>query len=373
MKICIISNSIVSTFRFRNDLINNLLKKNEVHILANNDTFDKVIKFNKKTNLQYLFSRSNSFKIKELLKDIFLIKRYIKINKIDIIYVNSWHSIFILFIIINLSKIIPNSYNGYKIFFNVAGLGNYFTKKNFRSIFIKNILLNIIKYLPSKKTILFFQNNQDYRYFKINKIIKSKKSFIIEGSGIDLEKFQYNKINTLDKKIILFVGRSLVFKGIKELISVAKKITKEYDNVYFDIVLINNKNNPDFYHFNSENNPKIKFYYNVKNIINFYKNSSVFILPSYREGCSRSILEALSVGRPVITTFHGGGPETVINNFNGYLIPKKNTRKLYEKIKYLVENNSEILRMSLNSRLLAETKFDIKKLNSKITNLFYSS
>ena len=94
MKICIISNSIVSTFRFRNDLINNLLKNNEVHILANNDIFDKVIKFNKKINLQYLFSRSNSFKIKELLKDVFFIKRYIKTNKIDIIYVNSWHSIF---------------------------------------------------------------------------------------------------------------------------------------------------------------------------------------------------------------------------------------------------------------------------------------
>lgn len=368
MNTLILSNSIYSTFRFRRELIEEISKNNKLFIVANKDNNKNNFKV-KNVNINYLYSKSNNLTLFKTLKDVLFLVKFINKYSIEVVYINSWHSILLFFLTnIFLKKKIKRNL---KIFVNIAGLGNYFVNKKIKNNFIKFLFLLIVKKLPNFRTSIFFQNRQDYRYFRSKNVINFKNSHVIEGSGIDLNKFAYKNLK-IDKIIrILFVGRSLKFKGIKELLNVASKITKDYSFVYFDFVLLKNKNNPDYYKFSQPNNNQINFYYNVIDIRSFYYRSSLFVLPSYREGCSRSILEALSIGRAVITTYHGGGSEVVINNYNGYLIPKKNEIILFNKIKYLIENQNKLITMGSNSRILAEKKFDVKKLNNKLINIFF--
>ncbi len=95
-----------------------------------------------------------------------------------------------------------------------------------------------------------------------------------------------------------------------------------------------------------------------------------FVLPSYREGTSRSLLEALSIGRPLITTNVPGCNNIVKNDYNGYLCDKKNIESLFQVIKKMINTPFEIRKkMSINSRKLAENKFDVNIINKQILKI----
>ena len=96
------------------------------------------------------------------------------------------------------------------------------------------------------------------------------------------------------------------------------------------------------------------------------ENCSVYVLPSYREGTPRTVLEAMAMGRPIITTDAPGCRETVVNGDNGFLVPVKNSQILAEKMIYFIENPSAIESMGKASRLIAEEKYDVHKVNQAI-------
>jgi len=104
----------------------------------------------------------------------------------------------------------------------------------------------------------------------------------------------------------------------------------------------------------------------VDDIRSVIKDSSVFVLPSYREGLPRSSLEAMAMGRPIITTDAPGCRETVINGLNGYLVPPKNEVALATAMEKFILHPEIIEPMGRESRLLAEKKFDVKKINKVI-------
>src|SRR5690606_345930 len=102
-------------------------------------------------------------------------------------------------------------------------------------------------------------------------------------------------------------------------------------------------------------------------VIDYVRESSVFVLPSiYREGVPRSILEAMALGRAIITTDNVGCRETVIKDYNGILIEKNNVSNLIEAMEFFCKNQDLIIEYGKNSRLLAESKFDVKIVNNII-------
>ena len=105
----------------------------------------------------------------------------------------------------------------------------------------------------------------------------------------------------------------------------------------------------------------------TNDVIKFIVNCDCFVLPSYREGTSRSLLEAASVGRPIITSDVAGCNNIVLENYNGYLCKPRNTTSLYKNLKKMINtdlNKREM--MSINSRNLIEKKFDVQIINKKI-------
>ena len=110
-------------------------------------------------------------------------------------------------------------------------------------------------------------------------------------------------------------------------------------------------------------------YDETPNIAEYYGNCSVSVLPSYREGTPRTVLEAMSCGRAIITTDVPGCRETVVSGENGFLVPAYNAQAVAEKMINFVENPELIGKMGNASRKIAEEKYDVKKVNNSILNI----
>lgn len=104
----------------------------------------------------------------------------------------------------------------------------------------------------------------------------------------------------------------------------------------------------------------------VSNVKDWIANSSVFVLPSYREGVPRSTQEAMAIGRPVITTDVPGCRETVVDGVNGFVVPCWDAEALAEKMYFFIESPFQINLMGLESMKMAHQKFDAEKVNDRL-------
>ena len=189
------------------------------------------------------------------------------------------------------------------------------------------------------------------------------------GSGVDIKHYEFSKISS-DSFNFLLIGRLLRDKGIYEYVEAAKIIKKNKPNSNINFNLIGSfDSNP------SAIQPKliedwvskkyITYLGEVDDVRPYIKECSVFVLPSYREGLPRSILEAMSMGRAIITTDAPGCRDTILNNKNGILVPVKNSEEL--AIAMLSTINSNLIKeMGKESRKLVEEKFDVIKVNQVI-------
>jgi len=119
-------------------------------------------------------------------------------------------------------------------------------------------------------------------------------------------------------------------------------------------------------------NKTIERYGETNDVRPYYESCSVYVLPSYREGTPRTVLEAMAMGRPIITTDTNGCRDTVIDNETGFLVPLYDAEALAEKMIYFIEKPEDISVFGERSRKLCEEKFDVIKVNfdmMKIMNI----
>jgi len=253
----------------------------------------------------------------------------------------------------------------------ITGLGYAFQESadNRKRKVIRSILQGLYRFALKRTDGVFFQNPDDEALFHERKILTEKiPSFIVNGSGVGLDEYPETPINS-EKIRFLFIGRLLGDKGIREYFEAAEIIKKRYPDVEIDIVGSLDIN-PDAIQ-QSELDSWIE-----SGIINYFgklndvrpriANASVFILPSYREGVPRSTLEAMSMGRAIITTDAPGCKETVIDGENGFLVPVKNCELLVNAMEKFILNPELIKSMGKKSRMIAEEKFDVKKVNQQM-------
>jgi len=370
MKLVFSTNVAWSIFVFRKNLLLTLKKNGyEIYVVGKTDKYVKDIEeFGFKFVPVAIDNNS-----KNPIKDLLLIFQYIKIyNKIkpNIILHNA---------------IKPNIYGTIAAGFlkipsinNISGLGTLFIRKSFTT------KLAIILYRFSQKfaTKIFFQNNDDKQFFIDNKIVTPNKSVLIPGSGVDVDKFHpsLNAVNSIYFDF-MFVGRLIKDKGIYEFIEAAKMMLEKYKDVTFSIVgapYIANSTSITNIELNSWiDNKIINYYGETDHVENYMSKTNCIVLPSYREGLSKVLIEACSLAKPIITTNVPGCKDVVVDNVNGFLCKDRNAFDLFEKMekmKLLKEN--EIQELSKNSRKIAIEKFDerivieiYEKEVSKILNL----
>ena len=173
------------------------------------------------------------------------------------------------------------------------------------------------------------------------------------------------------------ISRIITSKGIDDFFEAIKIVKKKDKNIKFVFCGQRSSGVNEYnysYFLKQIKKLKIRLHLDSLRVDKIIMNSSIVVLPTpYREGVPRSLLEAISSGRPVIGTNVPGVREVVINNWNGHLIPKNSPNKLAKFILELKNNKMNYNKFKYNSRTLAKKKFDVKIVNkfflSKISKL----
>lgn len=258
----------------------------------------------------------------------------------------------------------------------LEGLGFIFTDQP-EGISRKTRLLRQVQVLLYKASLpllekLVFLNPDDPRDLLVKYKIKVKGHEVLGGIGVDLEQYRYSPPPRLGISF-LFIGRLLKEKGINDFIAAAKLVKGKYPQVTFKVLGGLDEGNPGGVSKAEMDqliaSGLINYPGHVADISERIADSSVFVLPSYREGVPRSTQEAMAIGRPVITSDVPGCRETVIDGVNGFLIPPWQPQALAEKMFYFIENPEEIERMGLESHRLAQNKFDVHEVNRRLQKI----
>lgn len=353
-RVLILANNSGGLYSFRKDLMKNLINKG-YRVYASTPFDDHVLELTK-LGINLIETSVDRRGI-NLFKDAKLMIQYVKIlNRVkpDLIITYTIKPNIYGNLIARLKKI---SYAC-----NITGLGSTFQKDSL----LKRIVTFLYRISLKEAKVVFFENEENRQKFIELKIIKDKQTYKLNGAGVNLEDFAFSAYPNNNEIRFLFIGRIMKEKGIEELLAVAKRIKKEYTNVYFDIVgpmEERYKNIIDKYV-----EKRIVCYYGYQsNVKPYIQKCHCFVLPSYHEGMANTLLECASMGRPLITSNIHGCLEAISNN--GYLVNVKDSNDLYEKLKQFIGlSYEEKIQLGKNSRAYMEEQFDKKKVIEKTMN-----
>lgn len=253
---------------------------------------------------------------------------------------------------------------------NISGLGTVFLNDNLSSKIAK-----FLYKVSLKKNTVFFQNSDDQNLFITNKLLKENQTDLVAGSGINTEKFDTDKKIDENKITFLFIARLVRDKGIIEYIEAIKKLKKEENNsnIKFKILGSLYKNNPTAISQEELDSwvkdEIIEYLGHSDNVKEEIEKADCIVLPSYREGLSRVLLEAASLQRPIITTNTPGCRDVVNHNENGFLCEVKDSNDLKNQIVNMINLPYEDrLKMGQKGRELIINEFDEKVVIQKYKN-----
>jgi colanic acid/amylovoran biosynthesis glycosyltransferase len=208
-----------------------------------------------------------------------------------------------------------------------------------------------------------------------------KNKIIVHRTGIDLQKFKFSKKTSIEGKVIsiISIGRLVEKKGFLNGIMAINKVLKKYPDIQYAIYgegrlkieilkLIEE--------LNLSNKIKIMGYKNSDEIIKAIRGSDILIAPSMIardgdcEGIPNALKEAMAVGVPVISTYHGGINELITDKYSGFLVPERDIDSLAEKICFVIQNYEKINEIIMNARKMVDKYYDIKKLNLKQQGIY---
>jgi glycosyltransferase involved in cell wall biosynthesis len=257
----------------------------------------------------------------------------------------------------------------------ITGLGYSFTKKGIKPRIIKVLQVFLYQLGLSRNKRVLFQNADDRDYFSKLKIVKPEQALVTNGSGVDTTHYYFT--NTFPKTVhFLMISRLLYEKGVVEYFKAAKLIEAKGYKAHFTLVGFFDSNpgaiqQDKFKEWLTDSN--VQYIESVKDLRPFIERSSVYVLPSYREGMPRSVLEAMSMGRAIITTDVPGCRSTVLQGENGFLVPAQDAQSLANVMETFIENPDLIPLMGAKSRQLAEERFDVCKVNAFILKVIRES
>lgn len=260
------------------------------------------------------------------------------------------------------------------VFAMITGLGYSFVGSSFRQVIVGFFARQLYRISLSFATGVMFQNKDDLNLFQRLDILRHYRTTIINGSGVNLDWFRCEPI-TLNPIRFLMIARLYREKGCREYIEAANFVKKIFPEVCFRLIGAPDANPNSFSKADVENLLKDKVVEYVRHsddVREHLKISSVYVLPSYREGIPRSTLEAMAMGRPIITTDSPGCRETVVNGENGLLVAARDSRSLATAMLSLIAKRNDLGRMGRKSREIVEQRFDVRLVNASIKRFVLS-
>lgn len=356
-KIMIIGNLNKGTYLFRKELILDLNGRNKVLLgLSGRDKYFSFFEEHGVCCEDLNLDRTGKKIGKEMLM-IRTLYRYIRRHKPDVLLAYTIKPIFYVGII----KLFTRSNFLFFPFF--VGLGYYLnndTRKNglMSRIFVRAIVSCLRK--TAEQVLVLNKSN----YSKLQQMgVGTEKLRMMKSEGVNLDEYQYNEYLPKKRLSFLMVARLLKDKGVIEYLEAAEYVKSQYGDAVEFVLIGNRDTNPACVEQNVVDkyvvNNTVRHILEMDDIRFYYRESSVFVLPSYHEGFPRTILEAMAIGRPIITTDAPGCREAVVHTYNGYVVPVRNSKALALAMEKFIKKPELIRIMGVNSRKIAEDQHDV--------------
>ena len=250
----------------------------------------------------------------------------------------------------------------------ITGLGYAFTghASGLRGL-VRSISRALYRTALKRSTKVFFQNSDDAALFlELRLVPEGLPVVIVNGSGVDLDQFSPISPPTGPIRFLL-IARLLSAKGIREYATAAREVRAHHPYAQFHLVG-GIDTNPDCLPLAEveewQMSGTLVWHGEVRDVRPHIAGCHVYVLPSYREGTPRSVLEAMAMARPIITTDAPGCRETVADGKNGFLVPPRSVDALAAAMVRFISEPSLVERMGKKSRELAEAKYDVAEVNA---------
>ena len=253
----------------------------------------------------------------------------------------------------------------------VTGGGYTFTSGSFKARILGFIVRRLYKTAFRKASSVIFQNPDDRDEFVDRRLVRESKCRIVGGSGVNTEHF--SPLPFPEGISFFMLSRLLYSKGVKEYLCAAEKVKSQFPQTKFYLL---GKYETDM----QDAIPKeyvedfigrgiVERFEETHDVRPYYAKCSVYVLPSYREGTPRTVLEAMACGRPIITTDANGCRDTVINGQTGFLVPVRDAEAIAEKMIFFINNPEHITLMGKASNAYCKEKFDVNKVNGEMLSI----
>jgi glycosyltransferase involved in cell wall biosynthesis len=255
---------------------------------------------------------------------------------------------------------------------NIAGLGSVFIKGGW----LAHLLTSLYRLALTKAQRVFFQNPDDYRQFVEMGLVRAEQCTVLPGSGVDLRRFQPVPLPSLQRAnerkgqdsndrrfVFLMVARLLKDKGVQEFVAAARLLKSSYPCAEFALLGFKDPKNP-----NAVAEEQLA-HWQAKGWVTYWGSSAdvrehlvladCVVLPSYREGTPRSLLEAAAMGRPLVATDVPGCRELVRHGFNGLLCRPRDAQDLADQMRVILQMpDVQLAQMGQASLQFVEERFD---------------
>ncbi len=248
----------------------------------------------------------------------------------------------------------------------ITGLGYPFQEEG-RRLVLRFLVQRLYALALRRAHKVFFQNPDDERLFRNLSLLPARiPSWVVNGSGVDVAAFKHVPLPSGAR--FLLIARLLGEKGVRVYVEAARLIRARHPEVVFGMVGWIDENpgsigQQELDAWIAEG--AIQFYGRLADVRPAIADCSIYVLPSYyREGTPRTVLEAMAMGRAVITTDAPGCRETVVNGENGFLVPVRSVAALEAAMQRFIDEPGLIAQMGRRSREIAEKKYDVRKVNA---------
>jgi glycosyltransferase involved in cell wall biosynthesis len=257
-----------------------------------------------------------------------------------------------------------------RVFALITGLGYAFTGSGELARRLTRQVTSVLYRASLRATDgIFFQNPDDLDEFRRRAIVSDRQRlYRVNGSGVDSSHFRCSP-PPLAPPTFLLIARLLRDKGIYEYVEAARRLRPRYPAARFRLLGPTDSNpaavSPrDLAAWRAEG--VIEYFPETSDVRPHLAASTAYVLPSYREGMPRTVLEAMSTGRAIITTDAPGCRETVIPGDNGFLVPVGNAAALADAMERLIVEPALARTFGARSRALAEERFDVRRINAEM-------
>lgn len=247
----------------------------------------------------------------------------------------------------------------------ITGLGYAFQGEGQRGR-IQALVQRLYAMALSRVHKVFFQNPDDEALFRQRCILSAgTPSCVVNGSGVDVASFTVAPL-PLEPSFLL-IARLLGDKGVREYVQAARRVRVVHPDVRCALVGWIDTNPDAISQAEVDswiNEGSVEFLGRLSDVRPAIADCSVYVLPSYREGTPRTVLEAMAMGRAIITTDAPGCRETVVDGDNGFLVPVTSVDALEQAMLKFIETPMLVVRMGKRSRQIAEKKYDVHQVNA---------